>query len=197
MSERADHQLCSFFSVQSGQLRPKVLPLAAGFDDSSRYGLGEVVSDHAARRCRAGGRPSIGVDQPPVLVEPRMSDPLHGVTDPGNLVSRHVATGCQIERHARSRRTAQVEQRARPRQIQPWRVVDPARTARVRFICPVAVCVEVLRARAGLARTPRGTHISRGPLPDRRTCTPVRCAPRRRSPGPGRRGDPGRCRPLL
>src|SRR3954471_5573663 len=90
-SKGADHELCSFLSVPSGQFRLKVLPLAAGLGDSSRHGLGEVVSDHAARRCRTGGLPRIGVDQPPVLVEPRMSDPLRAVTDPGNLISGHVA----------------------------------------------------------------------------------------------------------
>src|SRR3954453_14408565 len=61
------------------------------------------------RRWRTGDLPGIGVDQPPVLVEPRMSDPLCAVTDAGNLVSGHVAPGCQIERHAWGRRTAQVE----------------------------------------------------------------------------------------
>src|SRR5829696_3458384 len=108
-TKRADHELCPFLSVPSGQLRLKVLPLAAGLSDGSGYGLGEVVSDHAARRCRTGGLPGIGVDQPPVLVECRMSDPLRALTDAEDLVSGHVATGGQIERHARSRRTAQVE----------------------------------------------------------------------------------------
>jgi hypothetical protein len=47
-SKRADHELCPFLSIPSGQLRLKVLPLAAGLSDGSGYGLGEVVSDHAA-----------------------------------------------------------------------------------------------------------------------------------------------------
>ena len=117
--------------------------------------------------------------------------------DAGSLVAQaRSSRSCRSERHPRGRRAAKVEHRARPGQVQTWRVVDSDRTAGVRFICPVAVRVEVLCPVQDSPEPFDGRTFGAVLARDRPACTPARFAPRPRSPDPGRRGDPGRCRPL-